>query len=101
MPEPMDPAAVPNDVVRAALKQYCTHCSLTVGRQPISDHEEEARIILAGAMPLIQQQMREVVAAEVESHAESIGWYEAGGVWAEAIDVIKQEPWTRREVDGV
>lgn len=42
---------------------------------------------------------RQQIAAELESHAESIGWYEGGGVWAEALDVIRQEPWTRRD-DG-
>jgi len=43
---------------------------------------------------------RQQIASELEAHAESIGWYEGGGVWADAIDVIRQEPWTRREADG-
>lgn len=42
---------------------------------------------------------RQQIAAELEAHAESIGWYEGGGVWAEALDVIRQEPWTWRD-DG-
>jgi hypothetical protein len=43
---------------------------------------------------------RRQIAAELEAHAESIGWYEGGGVWAEALDVIRQEPWTHHETEG-
>jgi len=39
---------------------------------------------------------RQQIAAELEAHAESIGWYEGSGVWAEALDVVRREPWTRR-----
>lgn len=86
----MDPADVPDELVRAALKPWCPQCSLTVGHQPMSDHEEDARTILAAALPLYAKRVRTAVAAELEVHAESIGWYEGGGVWAEALDVIRQ-----------
>jgi Family of unknown function (DUF6205) len=42
---------------------------------------------------------RQQIAAELEAHAESIGWYEGGGVWAEALDVIRRAPWTQRDGD--
>lgn len=45
---------------------------------------------LAAAIPLIQQQTRAAIAAELEAHAEDIGWYEGGGVWAEALGVIQR-----------
>lgn len=44
--------------------------------------------------------VRGQIAAEVEAHAESIGWYEGGGVWADALDVIRRKPWTLPETDG-
>lgn len=50
---------VPDDLVRAALAAYCTTCLQTVGRIPYSDHEEEARRVLAGALPVYEKQLRE------------------------------------------
>lgn len=67
---PMSPADVPDELVKAALKTYCAHCALTVGRQPMSDHEEEARTILAAALPLAQQQVCEGLAADVNEARE-------------------------------
>ena len=42
--------------------------------------------------------MRDRVAADIEAWAEGIGWYEDGGVWADAIDVARTG---RRHADEV
>lgn len=62
----MKPEDVPDDLVRAALAAHCTTCLQTVGRTPYSDHEEEARAMLAGALPLHERQLRE--RAETAEH---------------------------------
>jgi hypothetical protein len=60
------PEEVPATPVRTFLKATCGHCALTVGREPVSSHEQEARRILAAVLPLHEQQVRERVAAEQE-----------------------------------
>lgn len=62
--------SVPDDLVRAALAAYCTTCAQTVGRQPLSDHEEEVRTILAGALWLHEQQLRERIARWLELRSD-------------------------------
>ena len=37
----------------------------------------------------LKHQVRIQVADDIKAHAESIGWYEGGGVWAEAIEVAR------------
>lgn len=83
------PANAPEELVWAAYRELQrTDRELPVETLTL------ARDVLAAVLPLHRQQ----IAAEVEAHAESIGWYEDGGVWADAIDVIKQERWTRGEL---
>lgn len=65
----MSPADVPADLVKAALKPWFAHCSLMVGRKPISGHEEEVRAVLAAVLPLHARRVREGIVAELEAHA--------------------------------
>lgn len=44
---------------------------------------------IIAAEPIITAAAREQAAKAIETHAESIGWYEGGGVWAEAIDIAR------------
>lgn len=72
MAEPMNPADVSDELVRAGLAAHCTTCLQTVGRTPYSDHEEEARNLLAAVLPLHEQQLREqLVAAEQRAKSDA------------------------------
>lgn len=81
---PMAVDSVPEEWLQAAFD--------AIGRSGTDDGDGQVRHAVAALLPL----MRARISAEVEAYAESIGWYEAGGVWAEALDVIRQKPWTRR-----
>ncbi|HEY0936969.1 MAG TPA: hypothetical protein VGD91_24945 [Trebonia sp.] len=83
------PDQVPGDLYDTACKAAFAQIrdSIGAGRLYLPDAIQAA---LAAVLP----ELRERIAGEVEAHAESIGWYEGGGVWAEALDVIRQEPWT-------
>lgn len=86
----MRPRDVPAEYVEAGADTIHAHYAAN----PADESEENAiRILLAAVLPLHRHQ----IAAELEAHAESIGWYEGGGVWAEALDVIKRKPWTVRD----
>lgn len=86
--EPVPPAdGVPDEWLQAAFD--------AIGRSGTSDGDEQVRHVVAALLPL----MRGQVAGEVEAHAESIGWHEGGGVWADALAVVRQEPWTQPETE--
>lgn len=56
-----------------------------IGRSASSDGDEQVRHVITAIMPLLRQR----VAGDIERYAESIGWYEGGGVWADAIHVAQ------------
>jgi uncharacterized protein (DUF2267 family) len=85
MAEPMKPTDVPRDltlIAAAKLREW--------PRSGMGD-EMAARRILAAVLPLVREQ----IAAEIEAHAESIGWYVDIDAWTDALDVIRQESWTQ------
>lgn len=81
-------AEIPDEMLQAAFD--------AIGRSGTSDGDEQVRNVVAALLPLVREQ----IAAELEAHAESIGWYEGGGVWAEALDVIRRKPWMLPETGG-
>lgn len=85
----MKPTDVPDELVvafEAAIQQYVA----TVGPRVVP-YREVAPNVLAAVLPLVREQ----IAAEIEAHAESIGWYVDSDAWTDALDVIRQESWTQ------
>ena len=86
-PEPMPLRDVPTELIVCSTRHVEEWFK---GGAIEYEDDDPVAVILAAVLPLIQQQTRAAVAAELEAHAESIGWYEGGGVWAEALDVIQR-----------
>lgn len=83
------PPGVTDEIIDA-FEAGCRQFAAKYGLKPGERVPERINAGLAAVVPLAEARAAERIAAAIEAHAESIGWYEGGGAWSDSIEIARE-----------